>query len=295
MMSGRLVSTPKKMSQHSQMASQMASYVPFSLPTPQPSSPDDSPEKSSVLFSSSTPIIDLVSPGSPRATMKSSQISQRLTYVPPLPWQPSQELPPAQTQDSEIQLTQLSVPLSMQKWSQISVPLTCEPLSQNSVGDAAVPPTSEPLPWQTSQDNQPPSESLPQPIQKTKPKPRRQRKRKIAPTELRPEQPIQVQMPAFTMPDMTAFLAAQQEAAKQGLLTQQPFMMFPFGGFCANFAQNFNCQTSQDQMPAWGQIQPTKRPKAQHELCCDPFKEWAARKERKGRPPHESTCKNRGK
>jgi hypothetical protein len=252
------------------------------LPTPEPSSPENTPEKAQspqILFSSSPHIVDLVLPDTPRKRNKSSRISRPLTNVPPLPWQSSLEKPPpTKTHNSEIQLTQISVPLSMEKWSQVTVPLTCEPLSQNSV----VPLTSGPLPWQTSQDKLPPSGRPKNPKPKAK---RQSKKRSSASMENQTEPAIQMQMPAMTMPPMNQF-------TPQGLFTQQPFMtMFPFGG-CGNFGQNMNGQTFTMPAPNWGVVKRTKRPKAQQELCCVPFNAWAAKEDQNGRPPHQKGCRN---
>jgi hypothetical protein len=41
--------------------------------------------------------------------------------------------------------------------------------------------------------------------------------------------------------------------------------------------------------PNWG-ITQTQRPKAQQQVCCEPFLQWASRTNRNGRPPHSKDC-----
>ena len=44
---------------------------------------------------------------------------------------------------------------------------------------------------------------------------------------------------------------------------------------------------------SWSSIPRTKRPKAQQQICCQAFLEWAKRPNRNGRPPHLLGCPNR--
>ena len=160
--------------------------------------------------------------------------------------------------------------------------------SQTSVPVSTVP---VPLPWQHTQEVQPPTPTQRQerPLQATVMTPAVQshpKKRK------RQSQKHQVNMP---IPSETI-----QSAAQPSLLTQPPFfMMFPpfqgFGNYVANFQSQNDSQTLV--MPAWGGVQPsiqqTKRPKAQQQLCCQPFIQWASKENRNGRPPHAKDCHNR--
>ena len=49
-------------------------------------------------------------------------------------------------------------------------------------------------------------------------------------------------------------------------------------------------QYPQAQGWGWGNIAETARPKAQHQVCCQPFLQWACRPNRNGRPPHDKSC-----
>ena len=161
--------------------------------------------------------------------------------------------------------------------------------SQNSVPVRSSVP--EPLPWQHTQEVQPqtPSQQKLQPLEPTlmastieaHPKKRKRTSKKH-----------QVSVPIPT--------EAIQSTAQQSLLTQPPFfMMFPpfqgYGNFLSNLQSQPDSQTFV--MPAWGgvqtSIQQTKRPKAQQQLCCQPFIQWASKDNRNGRPPHAKDCHNR--
>jgi hypothetical protein len=40
-------------------------------------------------------------------------------------------------------------------------------------------------------------------------------------------------------------------------------------------------------------IEQTVRPKAQQQICCEPFLRWASQPKRNGRPPHSKECTHR--
>lgn len=75
--------------------------------------------------------------------------------------------------------------------------------------------------------------------------------------------------------------------------TNSFFAMYPTGYMPMQMMfppQQFNFVPQQ--MPVWGGIQPTARPKAQQQLCCEPFLIWCQRDNRNGRPPHSKGCPN---
>jgi hypothetical protein len=305
MMSEQLLKTPIRTSGKIRMPGD-----PFSLP-PQPDSSDEessdeehSPENSpQKLFSltqtavvvdlsvSPQRVVDLVSPN--KDTMKSHNSPDE---CPPLPWQPSlqQETPdrdqftqasslPVLTQGSLPAMTQGTLPpLSMSGITQMTMPQT---------QSESVPATCQPLPWQDSQERPLPKQSTPE-VQPIRRKRKRRSTKQPAAVIVQPQQQQQLSQPLIQMQQY------MNQLQNQGLLTQQPFMMFPgFGGFSTmplyGGQQAPTCQTIPT-LPTWTNIQQTKRTKAQHQLCgCAPFLNWLQLPKRNGKPPHEEGCPER--
>jgi hypothetical protein len=69
--------------------------------------------------------------------------------------------------------------------------------------------------------------------------------------------------------------------------------VFPHGPYFHAPLPNTIQISQSDPLPNTIQIQRTVRPKAQMQVCCEPFLLWCQREKRTGRPPHCKGCPNK--
>ena len=96
--------------------------------------------------------------------------------------------------------------------------------------------------------------------------------------------------PKPNKPNKRACRAPRVTAVVQPPILPAPApMAFPTWPFSFPF---FGMPPVPPPMPAWGGIQRTRRPAAQHQVCCNNFLRWACTPRRNGRPPHNHNCRN---